>query len=90
MLTKKHKTQIINNTKVHDSDTGSPEVQISLITKRIEKLADHLKKNKKDKHSRRGLLQLVADRQSHMNYLKKKSAKRFNGLMKKLKIDKKA
>lgn len=90
MLTKTKKTKIISETKIHDTDTGSPEVQISLLTKRIEELAGHLKKNLKDKHSRRGLLQMVANRQKHMNYLQKTDAKRFNSLMKKLNLKKKA
>ncbi len=90
MLTKTKKQKIITDSKIHDTDTGSPEVQIAILTKRIEDLASHLKKNTKDTHSRRGLLQMVADRQKHMNYLQKKSAKRFNALMKKLNLKKKA
>lgn len=90
MLTKTKKNKVIAETKVHDTDTGSPEVQIALLTKRIEDLASHLKKNAKDNHSRRGLLQMVADRQKHMKYLQKKSTKRFNALMKKLELKKKA
>lgn len=90
MLTKNKKTRAIKETQKHDTDTGSPEVQISLLTKRIDELSKHLKKNKKDVHSRRGLLQLVAKRQSHMRYLQNKSAKRFNDLMKKLGLKKKA
>jgi small subunit ribosomal protein S15 len=90
MLTKTKKSRIIGEVKIHDTDTGSPEVQISLLTKRIEELASHLKKNPKDKHSRRGLLQMVADRQKHMNYLQKTDTKRFNSLMKKLNLKKKA
>lgn len=90
MLTKTKKQRVIKEAKIHDTDTGSPEVQISIITRRIEELASHLKKNPKDKHSRRGLLQLVANRQTHMNYLAKKDAKRFNSLMKKLDLKKKA
>ncbi len=90
MLTKRKKLNIIKEVAVHDTDTGSPEVQISLITKRIEELTGHLKTHQKDKHSRRGLLQMVADRQSHMNYLQKESPKRFNALMKKLGLKKKA
>jgi small subunit ribosomal protein S15 len=90
MITKTKKTKIIKEAKVHDTDTGSPEVQISLLTKRIEELASHLKKNQKDHHSRRGLLGMVSDRQSHMNYLQKKDTKRFNALMKKLNLKKRA
>ena len=90
MLTTRKKQKVIAETRIHDTDTGSPEVQISVLTKRIEELAGHLKKNTKDKHSRRGLLQLVANRQSHMNYLQKKSVRRFNSLMKKLELKKRA
>ena len=88
MLTKTKKQRIIKEVKIHDTDTGSPEVQISLITKRIDELAKHLKKNQKDNHSRRGLLQLVADRQGHMKYLQKKDAKRYQSLIKKLDLKK--
>lgn len=90
MLTKAKKQKIIKTVKIHDTDTGSPEVQISLISKRIDDLAKHLKKNLKDNHSRRGLLQLVADRQSHMKYLQKKNPKRYDSLVKKLDLKKKA
>lgn len=76
--------------KTHDKDSGSPEVQIAVLTERIKELSDHLKNHQKDVHSRRGLLQLVANRRKHMNYLQKKSTKRFNALMKKLNIKKKA
>ncbi len=90
MLTKTQKTKIIKNSGVHETDTGSPEIQVSLLTKRIEELTDHLKKHAKDKHSRRGLLQMVADRQSHLNYLQKHNVKRYNALAKKLNLKKKA
>ena len=88
MLTKTKKTKVIKTVQKHDKDTGSPEVQIAVITKRIEELADHLKKHKKDFHSRRGLLQLVATRQGHMRYLKAKSPKRYETLAKKLELKK--
>ncbi len=88
MLTKTKKTKVIKAVQKHDKDTGSPEVQIAVITKRIEELADHLKKHKKDFHSRRGLLQLVATRQGHMRYLKAKSPKRYETLAKKLELKK--
>ena len=88
MLTTKQKTKIIKETAIHDKDTGSPEVQISILTKRIDELAKHLKKHKKDNHSRRGLLSMVANRQSHMNYLKKKNPKRYSSLAKKLELKK--
>lgn len=90
MLTKTKKQRTIRETQIHDTDTGSPEVQIAILSKRIEELTTHLKKNTKDKHSRRGLLQIVANRQKHMNYLQKKNPKRFNALVKKLGLKKKA
>ena len=88
MLTKTKKSKIIETARVHDTDTGSPEVQIAILTKRIDELAAHLKKNAKDNHSRRGLLQMVADRKAHMKYLEKKSPKRYNALVKKLGLKK--
>jgi small subunit ribosomal protein S15 len=90
MLTKTKKQKTTAETRIHDVDTGSPEVQIAILTKRIEELAAHLKKNNKDTHSRRGLLSMVANRQKHMNYLQKKSTKRFTALMKKLNLKQKA
>ncbi|MEK7179890.1 MAG: 30S ribosomal protein S15 [Patescibacteria group bacterium] len=88
MLTKTKKKRIMDVVKIHDTDTGSAEVQVALITKRIEELTEHLKKNRKDKHSRRGLLKMVATRQTHMKYLQKNNSKRFNSLTKKLDIKK--
>lgn len=90
MLTKRKKTRVINNTKAHETDTGGVTVQIGLLSKRIDELATHLKKNPKDIHSRRGLLQIVASRQSHMGYLKKKSTRRYNSLMKTLNLKQRA
>jgi len=90
MLTKAKKTKVIKELRVHDTDTGSPEVQIGIISRRIDELASHLKKHKKDNHSRKGLLQLVADRQTHMKYLQKKDPKRYNVVVKKLELKKKA
>ena len=87
-LTKRQKQYAIKDTKLHGSDTGSPEAQISLLTKRIKELTKHLQKNKKDTHSRRGLLQLVAKRRSHIQYLKNTSLKRYNDLAKKLGLKK--
>jgi small subunit ribosomal protein S15 len=89
MLTKTKKQKIIKEVGIHDKDTGSPEVQISLLTKKIEELTSHLKKHQKDKHSRRGLLQMVADRQAQMKYLEKKSTRRYNALLKRLELKKK-
>ena len=88
MLTKTKKQRVMKETGVHEKDTGSADVQISLLTKRIGELTSHLKKNPKDKHSRRGLLSMVANRQTHMRYLEKKSPRRFNSLMKKLELRK--
>jgi small subunit ribosomal protein S15 len=90
MLSKVKKQRTIKDSRIHDADTGSSEVQISILTKRIEELTAHLKKHQKDKHSRRGLLQMVANRQTHMNYLQKKSPRRYGSLVKKLNLKKKA
>jgi small subunit ribosomal protein S15 len=89
MLTKTKKQKVIKDVQIHATDTGSAEVQISLISKRIDELTKHLKKNTKDNHSRRGLLQLVADRQTHMKYLQKKNPRRYTALLKKLDLKKK-
>ena len=75
MILKKKKEAIIKKTAKHDKDTGSSDVQVALLTERIEELANHLKKNPKDYHSRRGLLKLVADRRSHQRYLDNKNKK---------------
>jgi small subunit ribosomal protein S15 len=88
MLTKSKKKKIIEEVQIHKTDTGSPEVQISVLSKKIDALASHLKKNQKDNHSRRGLLQMVADRKAHMKYLEKKSPKRYNAVVKKLGLKK--
>lgn len=90
MLTKTKKTKAIKAVKIHDKDTGSPEVQVSIISKRIEELASHLKTHKKDNHSRRGLLQLVADRQKHLKYLMKHNKARYEQLVEKLDLKKKS
>lgn len=75
MISTKKKGSIIKKSAKHDKDTGSAEVQIALLSERIEELASHLKKNPKDYHSRRGLLKLVADRRSHQRYLDNKKKK---------------
>ncbi len=90
MLTRTKKAKVIKELQVHTTDTGSPEVQIGILSRRIDELASHLKKHKKDNHSRKGLLQLVADRQTHMKYLQKKDPKRYNAVLKKLELKKKA
>jgi len=88
VISKTKKQKLIKEVAVHDKDTGSPEVQISILTKRIEELARHLKTHAKDNHSRRGLLAMVADRQTHMKYLEKRSPKRASTLQKKLGLKK--
>ena len=88
MLTTRQKTRIIKEIAVHDKDTGSSEVQVALLTKKITELSDHLKKHKKDNHSRKGLLGMVADRQTHLNYLKKNHPRRYSSIVKKLDLKK--
>ena len=82
MLTKSKKQKVIKDVAIHATDTGSPEVQVAILSKRIEELTKHLKKNAKDNHSRRGLLGMVADRRRHLKYLQKTSPKRYDSLMK--------
>jgi small subunit ribosomal protein S15 len=84
MLTKNKKAKVIKEVAVHATDTGSTEVQVAVLSKRIDELALHLKKNPKDNHSRRGLLGMVADRRTHLKYLEKKAPKRYASLVKKL------
>jgi small subunit ribosomal protein S15 len=88
MLTKAKKATAIKASARHEKDTGSPEVQVTMLSRRIEDLQKHLKKNKKDNHSRRGLLQMVADRRSHLKYLEKNDKRRYSALIKKLGLKK--
>lgn len=88
MLTKRKKQNEIKKTQRHDSDTGSPEVQIAILTRRIEELSAHLDRNRKDKHSRRGLLGLVADRRKHLKYLEGTNRRQYSNLVKKLGLKK--
>ena len=88
MLTTKKKLAVIKDSARHDKDTGSPEVQVALLSKQIDDLAKHLKKNPKDFHSRRGLLQMVADRRSHLRYLETNDKRKYNALIKKLGLKK--
>jgi len=88
MLTSRQKSKIIGLAAIHDKDSGSPEVQIALLTKRIDELSAHLRKHRKDNHSRRGLLGMVADRQTHLNYLKKNHPRRYSSIVKKLDLKK--
>ncbi len=82
------KSNIIEKFKQHDSDTGSPEVQVALLTERIKYLTEHFKTHKKDHHSRRGLLKLVGQRRRLLDYLKKKSVERYRNVIKALGIRK--
>lgn len=88
MLTKRQKMNVMKDVKRHDEDTGSPETQVAVLTKRISELSSHLKKNAKDFHSRRGLLQMVANRRKHLMYLERKNPKAYNALIKKLGLKK--
>ena len=85
MLTTKKKSNIIKKNQLHDKDTGSPEVQIGILSKKIDELAGHLKEHKKDNHSRRGLIKMVADRRKHLKYLEKTDKKRHAVELKKIK-----
>ncbi len=84
MLNIKTKQKIIKKNQIHEKDTGSPEVQVAVISTQIDELAKHLKKHKKDNHSRRGLIKMVADRRTHLKYLQRKSKPRYDALMKKM------
>jgi ribosomal protein S15, bacterial/organelle len=84
MLSKRIKENELKKTQRHDSDTGSPEAQVALLTRQIEELSSHLRKHKKDFHSRRGLLQLVANRRKHLKYLERKDVKAYGALIKTL------
>lgn len=86
MLTKRKKQTAIKTVQVHGTDTGSPEVQVAILTKRIDELTEHLKKHRKDNHSRRGLIQMVADRRTHLKYLEKNAKDRYEAVVKKLKL----
>ncbi len=83
-MQKDMKSEIISTYKVHETDTGSPEVQVALLTERINHLNEHLKVHKKDHHSRRGLLMMVGQRRGLLNYLMKKDIERYRELIAKL------
>ncbi|HIZ83996.1 MAG TPA: 30S ribosomal protein S15 [Firmicutes bacterium] len=87
-MLKEEKQQIIEANKTHDGDTGSPEVQIALLTKRINDLTEHLKVHQKDHHSRRGLLKMVGHRRNLLAYLQKNDIERYRAIIKKLGIRK--
>ncbi len=82
MLTTRKKANVIKSVQLHDTDTGSPEVQIGIISRKIEELTKHLKSNKKDNHSRRGLIQMVSDRRKHLKYLENVDKKRHKAISK--------
>lgn len=86
MLNKERKQEIINDYQRTEGDTGSPEVQVAILTERINQLTDHLKQHKKDHHSRRGLLKMVGKRKSLLKYLKNKDIDRYRDLIAKLGI----
>jgi len=83
-MTKERKTEIINEYKREEKDTGSPEVQVALLTERIKELTEHLKVHPKDNHSRRGMLKMVGKRRNLLNYLSKKDINRHRELVQKL------
>jgi small subunit ribosomal protein S15 len=88
MLLKEEKNAVIEANKLHEGDTGSPEVQVAILTKRINDLTEHLKIHKKDHHSRRGLLKMVGHRRNMLNYLKKQDIERYRAVIAKLGIRK--
>ncbi len=88
MLSKKEKDAIIHKYQVHKDDTGSPEVQIAILTKEIEQVSEHLKTHRKDNHSRRGLLKMVGNRRRLLRYLKNEDVKRYEKITDKLKLKK--
>ncbi len=88
MLRKEEKTEIIEQNRLHEKDTGSPEVQIAILTTRINELTEHLKVHPKDHHSRRGLLKMVGHRRNLLNYLKNTDIERYRAIIAKLGIRK--
>jgi len=88
MLSKKEKDALIAKFQVHKGDTGSPEVQVAILTKEIEQVSEHLKVHRKDNHSRRGLLKMVGNRRRLLRYLKGEDEKRYDKLVDKLKLKK--
>ena len=84
MLTKEDKGSVIGDFETHEGDTGSPEVQIAILSERITLLSEHLKVHKKDKHSRRGLLKMVNERRRHLNYLAKHHKPRYKKIVEEL------
>lgn len=87
-ITSMEKSEVIKNFGLHEKDVGSPEVRISLLTKRIKNLANHLKNSKKDVHSRRGLISMINKRRKLLNYLNKTDSKRYLDIVNKLQLRK--
>ncbi|MCL5058095.1 MAG: 30S ribosomal protein S15 [Actinobacteria bacterium] len=87
-LSQEKKNAVIEQHKLHESDTGSPEVQIAILTNRIKALTEHLKIHKKDHHSRRGLLKMVGQRRALLNYLKDSNFERYRAILEKLQLRK--
>ena len=87
-MTKERKQEIINTFKIDENDTGSSEVQIALLTERINELTEHLKVHKKDNHSRRGLFKMIGKRRNLLNYLAKKDLPRYREIVKQLNLRK--
>lgn len=88
MIRKEAKSAVIEANRTHETDTGSPEVQVAILTERIRELTEHLKQHPHDNHSRRGLLKMVGQRRSMLGYLQKKDIERYRALIKKLGIRK--
>ena len=88
MLSQKEKETIIKKYKIHTSDTGSPEVQVALLTEEIKSLLSHLKKHPKDVHSKRGLLKMVSKRRKLLSYLQKENSRRYKSVIKKVGLKK--
>ena len=88
MLRKEEKTAVIEANRLHEQDTGSPEVQIAILTQRINELTEHIKVHQKDRHSRRGLLKMVGHRRNLLSYLQKKDIERYRAIIAKLGIRK--
>ncbi|HMM21611.1 MAG TPA: 30S ribosomal protein S15 [Selenomonadales bacterium] len=88
MLTPEYKQQLIEKYRLHEGDTGSPEVQIAILTERINYLTEHLKEHKKDHHSRRGLLKMVGQRRGLLNYLRDNDIARYRTILEKLNLRK--
>jgi small subunit ribosomal protein S15 len=88
MLTSSQKLNILKDHGRHETDTGSPEIQVAILTKRIDELTSHLKKHRKDNLSRRGLLKMVGKRKKLLDYINKKDSKKYNTVIKKLGLKK--